>query len=53
MPSEKSTGLIDEERRGYEDGSKKRRRARRTALILGFIALAFYIGIFLSMHYLH
>jgi hypothetical protein len=48
----KSIGLADEERHGY-DGLKKRRRARWTALILGFVALAFYVSIFLSMHYLH
>lgn len=30
-----------------------RRRARRTALILGLVALAFYVGIMLATHWHH
>ncbi|HET7922230.1 MAG TPA: hypothetical protein VFM15_05690 [Gammaproteobacteria bacterium] len=30
-----------------------RRRARRTALVFGLIALAFYVGIFCLMHWRH
>ncbi|MGH8371698.1 MAG: hypothetical protein ACRETO_03075 [Gammaproteobacteria bacterium] len=36
-----------------QDGDANRRRARRTALILGVLALAFYIGIFCLVHWRH
>jgi hypothetical protein len=34
-----------------QDEDAKRRRARRTALILGLLAVAFYIGIFCLVHW--
>lgn len=36
-----------------QDEEPKRRRARRTALILGLLAAAFYIGIFCLVHWRH
>jgi len=36
-----------------QQDESKRRRARRTALIFGLLALAFYIGIFCLVHWRH